>query len=206
MDEVPLRERKQQRVRDAIIEAALDLFAEQGFDRVTVADIARRAEVGRTTFFRYFRDKQEVLFPRDAELLDLLVSGCDAAAAELDPLGTSLTHALLVVRAGALALARHLGERPDRLTQRARLIEQHPELSARSLVKERGYAAAAVEVLVRHGAVPGTAELAASLAVACFAAGQARTVAGGPALPDAVDEAFRRLAELDAAAFRDRLG
>ena len=49
----PLRERKQQKAREQIVEAAFALFAERGFTDVTVTDIAERAEVGRTTFFRY---------------------------------------------------------------------------------------------------------------------------------------------------------
>ena len=59
--ELSLRERKQRKTREAILAAAMDLFAERGFDRVTVDEIAARAEVGRTTFFRYLTDKQELL-------------------------------------------------------------------------------------------------------------------------------------------------
>ena len=64
-----LRARKQQRAREQIVDAAYELFAERGFAQVTVTDIAERAGVGRTTFFRYFGDKREVVFAGEQELL-----------------------------------------------------------------------------------------------------------------------------------------
>src|SRR3569833_3982825 len=67
-----LRERKQKQAREQIVEAAFELFAARGFTDVTVTDIAERAEVGRTTFFRYFGDKQEVVFSGEQQLLDHL--------------------------------------------------------------------------------------------------------------------------------------
>ena len=57
-----LHARKRRKARAMIVSAAFQLFAEHGFENVTVAAIAERAEVGRTTFFRYFGDKQQVLF------------------------------------------------------------------------------------------------------------------------------------------------
>ena len=62
-----LTDRKRRRAKEAIRQAALELFSERGFDAVSVTDIAGRAEVGRTTFFRYFGDKQEVLFSEPEE-------------------------------------------------------------------------------------------------------------------------------------------
>ena len=50
-----LMERKRRLVQQRIIKAADELFAAEGFDNVSVSDIAERADVGRTTFFRYFR-------------------------------------------------------------------------------------------------------------------------------------------------------
>jgi AcrR family transcriptional regulator len=60
---VTLRELKRSRTRQALVDAAYGLFAEQGFEATTIADIAARAEVGTRTFFSYFPTKEDVLFP-----------------------------------------------------------------------------------------------------------------------------------------------
>lgn len=57
----PLQVRKQQFVRDAIWDAATDLFAKKGFDETTVDDIARAAGVSRRSFFRYFSSKSDLM-------------------------------------------------------------------------------------------------------------------------------------------------
>jgi AcrR family transcriptional regulator len=58
-----LRERKRDRTRRALIDAAIDLFERNGYDGTTVADIAEAAEIGTRTFFSYFASKEELLFP-----------------------------------------------------------------------------------------------------------------------------------------------
>ncbi|WP_069172653.1 TetR family transcriptional regulator [Streptomyces griseus] len=57
-----LRERRKQRTREALLHAALDLFAAQGYERTTVDEIVEAVEVSQRTFFRYFANKEAVAF------------------------------------------------------------------------------------------------------------------------------------------------
>ncbi|WP_151478738.1 TetR family transcriptional regulator [Streptomyces albicerus] len=192
-DEIPLRERKRLRTRAALIDAAMGLFAEHGFETVTVSDIARRAEVGRTTFFRYFTDKQEVLFADEDQHREALVSAVDDAAGAVAPIGDSLDRALSAGRAGLSALVGSIAEHTNWLAERERLINGDAALLARSLVKQRAYAAAVVDVLERHGADRETAVLAAAVCQACYEAAVALTEAEPERLPGALEAAFDRL-------------
>ena len=58
-----LRDRKRERTRRALIDAAADLFERTGYDETTVAEIAAAAEIGTRTFFGYFASKEDILFP-----------------------------------------------------------------------------------------------------------------------------------------------
>lgn len=59
-------------VKERLVDAAFALFGERGFERTTVDDIAERAGVGRTTFFRHFGSKEQVIFPDHDGLLDAI--------------------------------------------------------------------------------------------------------------------------------------
>jgi len=58
-----LRERKRASTRQALIDAAAELFERRGYDGATIADIAAAADVSTRTFFGYFATKEDVLFP-----------------------------------------------------------------------------------------------------------------------------------------------
>jgi AcrR family transcriptional regulator len=65
-----LRELKKERTRRAISEAAIALFLERGFDRVSVADVAAAAEVSKPTLFSYFSSKEDLVVHRFADHQD----------------------------------------------------------------------------------------------------------------------------------------
>ena len=55
---------------DRLAQAAFDLFNERGYEQTTVDDIAERAGLGRATFFRHYRAKEDVIFPDHDRLLE----------------------------------------------------------------------------------------------------------------------------------------
>ena len=67
-----VRERKKRETRAAISRVATKLFYERGFDAVTVDDVARAAGVSKMTVFNYFARKEELMFDREAEGVELL--------------------------------------------------------------------------------------------------------------------------------------
>ena len=80
-----LRERKKVRTRDAIVTAALELFADRGYEATTVEMIAEAAEVSPATVFRYFAAKDEIVFSdRDRRLPMLAAALRNRPASESD--------------------------------------------------------------------------------------------------------------------------
>jgi AcrR family transcriptional regulator len=181
-----LTERKRRRAKEAIRQAALDLFNEHGFDAVSVTDIAERAEVGRTTFFRYFGDKQEVLFSDPAEMSDV-------PAAPAERIGTSMAAALAAARRLVVGYVEVITADPVAYQRHEELVGGHPELYARSLVKHRRYADVLADRLQSWGAAPSTAREAAEIGLACFYVGQATAGDDPRILARHVERAFDRL-------------
>src|ERR687888_762867 len=100
-----LRERKKERTRQAIAEAAHRLFRERGFDAVTVAQVAREAEVSEGTVFNYFRTKEDLFYGQMETFEAALL-----AAVRERPAGES---ALAAFRTFVLERSRGLPERAE---------------------------------------------------------------------------------------------
>jgi len=189
----PLVERKQQRARRRIIQAAEELFAARSFDAVSVTDIAARAEVGRTTFFRHFGDKMEVVFAKERAMLDSIAAMSSADAG--DPPRTT-RQAVERLRVIVIRVCEQAVEDPADYARHTALVARHPELQARDAAKTQSLAITLADLLRSQGTALATASLAAQLALACYRT--ARQVTDAPEdLVQQTHAAFDALLDLD---------
>src|SRR5438552_11652124 len=123
--EVGLRERKKQQTRELIAEAARRLFADRGFDQVTVAEVARAADVSEVTVFNYFPTKEDLLYGGMEFFEEQLIE-----AVRSRPKGESAVKAF---RRRLLAGAERLETKQtaDAILKGAQLISASPSLVAR---------------------------------------------------------------------------
>src|ERR1035438_9758523 len=113
--------------RGRLMQAAMELYVERGFEQTTVAEIARRAGLTERTFFRYFADKREVLFWGSGALQEALVDALASAPESAAPID-AIAAALEVT--GEIFKDRHEGAR-----QRQAIIAGHAYLRERELIK-----------------------------------------------------------------------
>ncbi|GHH36165.1 TetR/AcrR family transcriptional regulator [Lentzea cavernae] len=147
--------------RERLVRAALDLFGEQGYENTAVAQIAERAGLTKSTFFRHFRDKREVLFGGQDVLAGLMVGAIAATPAEAGP--------LVAVEAALVATAETFtDERRAHGPQRLAVIASNDELRERSALKMVGFAVAMTDALKRRGVPELEAAVAAELGVLAF--------------------------------------
>ena len=146
--------------RARLAQAALELFAERGFEQTTVAEIAERAGLTERTFFRHFADKREVLFEGGGALLEVLVNAARSApdsAAPIDAIAAALQAAAAVLQ-----------ERREFARQRQSIIAANPELRERELIKLASFASALAETLRERGVTDPAASLTAEAGMAVF--------------------------------------
>jgi AcrR family transcriptional regulator len=150
-----LRERKKEQTRQLIADTARRLFAERGFDAVTVVDVARAADVAPATVFNYFPTKE-----------DLLYSGLEAFEEQLltaireRPPGESVLAAFsrFVLQERGLLSAKE-PEAVERLTAIVRVISESPALLAREQQIFADYTASLAGLLAEEtNARPGSVE------------------------------------------------
>jgi AcrR family transcriptional regulator len=125
-----LRERKKEQTRQLIAETAWRLFADRGFERVTVAEVAREAQVAVATVFNYFPTKEDLFYDRleafEARLVD---------AIRTRPAGEPALAAFrrFLLESGGLLAQVEAGDRQalERLRTMNRVIAASPALLAR---------------------------------------------------------------------------
>ena len=144
--------------------AAVDLFTEQGYDETTVAQIAERAGVTKSTFFRHFPDKRELLVAGQEALSRLLSDGIAEAPADAAPLD--------VIALGIARACTAFGPMSREIAPRLKAaVASSTELQERDALKTVGLAAAMTEALLARGVPDATAHLAAELGTIAFKRG-----------------------------------
>ncbi len=116
--------------RERLVAAAFALFEEQGYDGTTVEEIAARAGTGRTTFFRHFRGKEDVIFPDHDALLPRVEARLSTA--------TPTTRDVALREAAALVLEHYLAE-GENARARYRLTSTVPALRDRESASVQRY-------------------------------------------------------------------
>jgi AcrR family transcriptional regulator len=156
--------------RERLERAALALFVEHGYDATTVAQIADRAGLTKSTFFRHFGDKREVLFGGQ----DLLAELFSDAVRTAPPSATTAGCLAAALESAAVAFT---PDRHDLAPQRRAVIAVNSELQERELLKRARLASAMADALRVRGADDTTARLAAEMGVLAFSTAYARWAA-----------------------------
>jgi AcrR family transcriptional regulator len=147
--------------RERLIDAALDLFVENGFEETTVAQIADRAGMNRATFFRHFADKREVLFGGEDVLAGLFADAIKAA-----PPGATLIDCLRAALAAAgVAMTPQLRAEAAR---RRLVVAANTELQERGLLKHARMTQSVAAALRERGIDELTARLGAETGLLAF--------------------------------------
>lgn len=138
-----LRERKKLRTRQALVDAAMGLISERGFQSTTIEDIAEAADVSPRTFFRYFPSKEDaVLADHDARLRTLRAAL--AASPPDEPPHVTLREAVMAMAGGVasgptgVARARIILSEPSLLARSLELQAEYEDVVARELGKRMG--------------------------------------------------------------------
>jgi AcrR family transcriptional regulator len=173
--------------RGRLGQAAMELYAERGYEQTTVAEIAERAGLTARTFFRYFADKREVVFAGSDAIGDRLVAALDGAPASATPLGA--------VAAALGVVAELVGDDHDHSRRRQAIIDANAELQERELIKLASWSTVLAGGLRGRGVDEPAASLAAQTGVAAFRVAFERWVSGRgeQSLADTVRDSFDQL-------------
>jgi AcrR family transcriptional regulator len=185
------RDRKRLETRNGLAAVALELFAERGFDAVTVNDIADRADVDPSTFYRHFGSKEAVIFSDLGDWTGRLRDAVRDQPAEL-PL-------LEAMRRGVKDLAAMLMVDIDNERHRAELTETSPSVRAQGLaVREALIDEVALAIADRMAVDPARDSRPYLLAASCVLAANwyRNYVVRTGDLPSSAEEAVDRIIDL----------
>ncbi|PBC75493.1 TetR family transcriptional regulator [Streptomyces sp. TLI_235] len=163
--------------RGRLAQAALELYAEHGYEQTTVVEITARAGLTERTFYRHFADKREVLFFGTEMAKDLLARTVADAPADAS--------AMDAVSAGLEALGAEFQENAERVRLRDAVVSANADLRERELIKLAGLAETMADALRGRGTPEPAASLAAETGIAVFKVAFARWISepGRPDLP-----------------------
>jgi TetR/AcrR family transcriptional regulator, regulator of mycofactocin system len=187
-----LRERKKAMTRRALQDAAIELFARQGFEQTTVDEIADACDISPRTFFRYFATKEDVLFGDADERRATLVQ----AIAER-PLDEATIDTVREAVCGLAAA--YEGDRP-RMVAKSEILAGNPTLRSRGVERQRDWEAAVTEALLQRDLARRREHsmlelrLVAGVAMVALRAACDTWVVDGGDLTPLVAEAFDRIA------------
>ncbi|MFG1942384.1 TetR/AcrR family transcriptional regulator [Nonomuraea sp. NPDC048826] len=185
-----LRERKKEKTRLALLDAALGLFLEQGYDSTTVDQIAGAVDVSPRTFFRYFTGKDHLVFWFHDQAEETMLEALAERPADEPPFA-SMTHAL---RALLRTLESSTQEDTERFLKVRQLLDANPHLAnstfARAIETERHL----VETIAARGGMdPG--ESPVPHLVVTFVMAAMRVGFSCPSDPPDLQQIVRRMEE-----------
>jgi AcrR family transcriptional regulator len=162
-EELGLRERKKQRTRQLIADTAMRLFRERGFDGVTVAEIARAAEVAEQTVFNYFPTKEDLVYGRMESFEEALIQTIRERPADesiLAAFGRFILEAqgLLADKEASQevkSVARMIAESSALLAREHQVLERYADSLARLVREETGASADDIRPWVTANAMIG---------------------------------------------------
>ncbi|MFG2090442.1 MULTISPECIES: TetR family transcriptional regulator [unclassified Spirillospora] len=161
-----LRERKKQRTRSALVDAALDLFLSQGYEATTIDEIVAAVDVSQRTFFRYFATKEDVVTSFLAEHDDVLREALAARPPGERPF-TALLESLRVMLRTIAEGDPADGTRFRRVRQ---VIEATPSLMAAQMARHSASAETLAAEIARREGVDVENDLRPRIVVAFFLA------------------------------------
>lgn len=173
-DEASLRERKKRKTREALREAAVALFAEKGYGRTSIEEIASAADVSRRTFFRYFGSKEGVIFADAGAQGEAVIQALLAQPLDAVP--------LVAFRDAVVALAAAVQADQESILASQRLIVGTLELRTRAAEIAREFRSELAGAFATRGsrAEPNEADgILAGVAIAVLTAALEDWVAAG---------------------------